>query len=216
MMLEPIHFSRTRAGRRARRGLSLIELMLSLTITVMVAGAIASMLAAVSAGVGVRRDLRAVMVRASAAFGRLAAYVAPARCILGVEPDGMALWLHDQRTSDTVHGTEIRWFVFDAAEGAVELCFVDFPPTWTDAQRDLADDEHGKNSDWFAVLAGYDAQGLVQRIRLIDALDSVAVEADDKPQQTRLVSFELGFATDDGTRYVRATPSIRVHQSPKK
>ena len=56
--------------------------MLALTITTMIAGAIAAMMATVSAGVTTRRDSRGIMVRAHAAVSRLSAYVVPARCAL--------------------------------------------------------------------------------------------------------------------------------------
>ena len=70
---------------KSTRGLTSIELMIALTITALIAAAIAGMLTAVSDGVYTRGDARSVMVRANAAQTRLSAYIAKTFIPIGAE-----------------------------------------------------------------------------------------------------------------------------------
>ncbi|MCL4211553.1 MAG: hypothetical protein HRU76_05770 [Phycisphaeraceae bacterium] len=200
-----------------RRGLTLIELMLALTITVMISGAIASMMAAIAAGVETRQDVRGTMVRASAASGRLGAYVAGSRCILSASATDLVLWLRDSRESGTVHASEVRWILYDPAGGGYDVLYVRFPDEWTDLQCDQADQEYAANADWNAVLNFYDDLGYVAMTRLVDGLESVEIAIDHaNPLSARLASFLLSFAAESGAQQVRVSESIRLHEPPVK
>lgn len=200
---------------RHRRGLTLVELMLALTITVMISGAIASMMAAIAAGVETRHDVRATMVRAAVATGRLGAYVASSRCALATSETDLVLWLRDSRESGTVHASEIRWILYDPDSGQYNVLFVKFPDDWSEIQRNLADREYASNSDWNAVLNQYDDLGYISMSCLVDELASVAVSIDQvNPLDARVVSFALSFAAESGPQLVRVTESIRLHEPP--
>ena len=198
-----------------RRGLSLLEMLLALSITALIAAGISSMISAVTSGVGSRRDIRTTMVRANAAQTRLAAYIVPCRSMLASNGSNLVLWLNDSRESDSVHATEIRWLLVDADQGAIDVHFVDFPDTWTQAAKDLADAEYPATADWDAVLTQYQTDGWVTTVRLVDGLDSASVRTDAvAPMDSRHVTFELGFGTDDATAPTRVSATIRLHQPP--
>ena len=82
-----------------RPGFTTLELMISIAITAMIALGITGMLAAVSQGVGARRDSRSMMVRAHGAQTRLAGYVAPSRSLLSATTLEIVLWRDDSRES---------------------------------------------------------------------------------------------------------------------
>ena len=67
-----------------RRGLTLIELVLALAITAMVAAAIAAMVGAITSGEMSRRDNRDTIVRTYTATTRLSAYIASCMSVLEV------------------------------------------------------------------------------------------------------------------------------------
>jgi len=206
-MMQPSH--------PTRRGLTLLELMLALVITALIAGAISGMMSAVTAGVSTRRDNRSTMVGASAAAARLSAYIAPSHCILDVVGSDLVLWLDDTRESGTVHATEIRWLIFDADAGTLEVRFVSFPPEWSQAAKDLEDGEYGSATNWMSVLSTYQSKGWVASMPLIDGLDSVTISTDEvDPMDSRHVSFRLGFATSEGTMDVCVAATTRLHQAP--
>jgi prepilin-type N-terminal cleavage/methylation domain-containing protein len=202
---------------RSCRGLSLLELLLALTISAMVAGAIAGMLGAVSSGVGTRKDNRQTMVLAHAAQCRLAAYTATSKCVLAVSASDVTLWLDDSRESGTVHATEIRWLRFDASVGAIVVEYVQFPETWTRTACELADNEYVVSSDWAVVRAEYLAKGFLASRELVDHLQSVAVEKNETTAAaSRHLAFALTFEMDAGLVPVQVSGTIQAHQAPAK
>lgn len=202
-------------SRRMLHGLSLLELLLALTITVMVAGAIAAMLGAVSTGVSTRRDNRTVMVLANAAQSRLAAYIAPSQCVLAINGSNVTLWLADSRESGTVHATEIRWLLFDASRGVLTAHYVSFPESWSQAACDLEDLEYEAETDWAAVLASYQSKGWTASQDLVDTLDSVTVLADaELAMASRHLTYQLAFETDAEPVPITVAATIRLHEPP--
>jgi prepilin-type N-terminal cleavage/methylation domain-containing protein len=204
-----------RSARPIMRGLTLLELMLALVVTALIAGAISGMMSAVTAGVSTRRDNRSTMVGASAAAARLSAYVAPSRCILGIVGSDLVLWHADSRESGTVHATEIRWLVFDAVEETYDVRFVSFPAEWSQAAKDLEDNEYTLSTNWMSVLSTYQSKGWIASMPLVDGLASVAIATDAvDPLDSRHVNFRLGFATTEGAMNVNVASTIRFHQTP--
>ena len=79
--------------------MTLAELLIATVITSMIGLAIASMMAAVSNGVTVRRDSRTHVLRGHAAHTRLGAYVTDSNCVLDHADDVLTIWLDDSRAS---------------------------------------------------------------------------------------------------------------------
>lgn len=208
-------FRTTRPDRR--RGLTFLELMMALSITVLVAGAIWAMLGAVMTGVDTRRDSREIMVRSAAIESRLNAYIAPSNCVLSNDAIVLVLWLSDSRESDTVHGTEIRWIMHNTGDDNIYVFFVDFPDGWTQAAKDLEDRQHRKNSNWTTVLGEYNAKGYINYVVIGDNLDSFDVVLDsNRPEDARHLTFDLGLTTPNGVEHATVTATIRQHETPAK
>ncbi len=202
-------------GRPIRRAMTSLELMLSLAITAVVALAITGMLGAVTQGVVTRRDARSIMVRAFAAQSRLAAYIAPSRSLLAANGTQVVVWLDDSRESDTVHASEVRWLRYNAAEGAIDVYFVEFPAGWTELQKDLADLEYPLGENWSTVFSYYQANGWLLDIRLVDGLVSNAVTIDQATAiDSRNVQFNLGFDTGASPLVQPVSATIALHRPP--
>ena len=194
----------------ARRGFTSLELMLAMSITIMIGAAIAGMLSVVTYGANSQRDSRTVMVRASAAQVRVGAYIAPAEDVLLSSGGDLVLWFQDFRAGGTVHATEIRWILFDAAAGTLDVHYVDFPPGWTDVAKDLADTGYMLGSDWMTARSIYETNGWLSTITLVDGLTSVAVTAD----AAGLITYDLEFATSNGISSVSVSATIREVNRP--
>ncbi len=198
-----------------RRGLSLLELMLALSITAMVATAVSAMMSAVVTGVSTRRDNRSLMVRANAAQTRLAAYITPSRAVLDATGSDVVLWLEDARDGGTVHATEIRWLLHDASQGTIDVCFVDFPDSWKQTAKDLADRQYSQDADWTAVLESYRSNGWVSNLPLVDGLESATVRIDaDQPLDSRHVEYQLDFSTSNGSVSTHVSATVGLHRPP--
>lgn len=170
-----------------------------MAITAMVGLAITGMLTAVTMGERSRRDNRSFVIRTHALKSRLAAYVGPSRCFLQTDGTNLVLWLDDARQGGTVHASEVRWIVFDAATGSLDVHYVSFPGDWTEVATALEDVEYPYDTDWFSVYATYDAKGLMAGYTLLDGLASVAVTTDGAdPVSSRQVVYHLGFVTTTG------------------
>lgn len=200
-----------------RRGLSLLELLLAITISAMVAGAIAGMLGAVTAGVGTRKDSREIMVLAHGAQCRLSAYLATSRCVLADDGSNLTLWLNDDRESDTVHASEIRWLIFDLSSGEIVVDYVAFPASWTPTACELADREYSVGTDWSTVHATYDGLGLLASKPLVDHLTGVSIQRDQNSvAASRHIAFNLSFQGNNATVTIPVSGTIQDHQPPAK
>lgn len=202
---------------KKRRGLTLLELMIALIVTAIISGAIASMMSAVSIGVRTRRDSRRTIIASAGAAQRLAAYVSPSRAILDANSSSsiITLWAHDDRASETVHATEIRWLVL-SEDDEVELWFVEFPTDWTDTQKDLADLEYASSMNWDTVLATYQAAGHAASYVLAEDVTSMTVVMTDKSAlDARHIEFLIDFATSEETITLSCAGTILLHEPPE-
>lgn len=206
----------TGAPESNRRGLTTLELTLAIAITAMIALAITGMLAAVAQGVGTRQDSRSAMVGAHAAQSRLSAYIGPSRSVLAASPTELVLWRNDSRVSGTVHATEIRWLRFNAADGAIDVHFVNFPDTWTQVAQDLADLEYTATEDWNSVFTYYQSNGWMLSFRLVDGLEWAVFSIDQATAlDSRRVVTDLAFTTHEVNPLVQAvSATVSFHQPP--
>jgi hypothetical protein len=210
-----VNTQRREQPMRARHGLTLLELLLAATITAMVGAAIAAMLGAVSAGVGTRRDTRSVMVHAASARTRLCAYIAPARCILAVSGGNLTVWLDDNRSSGTVHASEIRWLRYDSAAHTLSVSYVKFPSGWTQIAKDLEDLEYPKTTNWDTVLDTYTKNGYIATLTLIDNVGAISMQLDNADvMAARHIEFSVGFIAEDETRTILLPSTIEMHNAP--
>ncbi|HWB18814.1 MAG TPA: hypothetical protein VG711_00820, partial [Phycisphaerales bacterium] len=176
----------------------------------------AGMMGAVSTGVGTRRDNRAIMVRTSSAESRINAYIAPCRCVLDESDGNLAVWLNDARQGNTIHATELRWFLFDADSGTYSVYFVAFPDSWTQAAKDTEDHVYPINSNWFKVLQTYQSAGWTCSIPLVDGLNSITVTKDvsNSALDSTHFAFDLAFQTSSGSITSSLSSTIYAHRLP--
>lgn len=199
-----------------RRGLTLIELMLALTITVMISGAVAAMLAAVASGVDARQDQRSVILRAGAAQARLSSYIVPSRAVLNASPHTLVLWANDNRPGGTIHASELRWIEFHENQGVVTVSYFELPDGWSDKQRYIGDMEYAQTANFASVRNILDGAGVLRTVELIDGLEDVSFRVDSPVLSAQLVGFVLVFETRQDPVRVRLTTSIRQHTVPEK
>lgn len=198
-----------------RSGMTLIELLLALSITALIAAGIASMLGTVTTGLVTKRDSRSVLVAAHAAQARLGAYAVPAQCVLASTDTSVTLWAHDEVESDTVHATEIRWIRFDETSGSIVVEFVSFPDNWSRVSKELANVEYPSATNFETVRAGFAAQNMLGTLTLVDTIASAIVTLDEAGLDARHITFRLEFNTFEGTEELDISATLRVPQEPE-
>ncbi len=99
----------TKTGRARRaRGMTLIELLLAVAGTALVAAAIAAMLVATSYGTESRTDMRELIVKHKAISTRLSAAIRSARMVLEQGDGYIVLWLADTNEDGQPNLAELR------------------------------------------------------------------------------------------------------------
>ena len=200
----------------ARRGLTLLELILGISITTLITAAIAAMCGSVATGITTRHDARSVMLRANAVQTRLAAYIAPARSILDVTDTTAVIWFNDNRESNTVHASEIRWITFDQSSHSLVVEFIQLPEDWSEGAQFLADQEYAPHQSWDTVLSHYRQQDLVHTRLLSDSINSLDIYiGSNLPHEARQLLVRLAFQTNDIPYQVATSAAIRLHSPPE-
>ncbi len=198
-----------------RRALTLLELLIALSITAIVAGATSAMITAFIRATEADKSWREALIRAQAVNARLASYISPARCTLDVATDGCALWLDDPNSSTTVNATEIRWITLDSATGTLIAEMVKFPAEWDQAKRDAYDTAYPKTSDWWTVRKQFVELDLVTATPLCDEVSALAIEAGpDTEHADTLLTFTLTLSDFAGAQVVIISASVHEFMEP--
>jgi type II secretory pathway pseudopilin PulG len=201
-----------------RRGLSLIEMLLAISITSIIGAAIASMMAAATTSLTSKSDGRQSAIRLAITQVRLGAYIAPSHCILDKGNTFITLWNEDSRESDTVHASEIRWIRFDSEEQILNVQFVDFPEEWSQSMIDAADVECNSLTNYETLFNGLQSDNVIASIALVDTMQSCAFWINKtNPIESTRVCIRFSFDSSFGeTNDAMIDESIRIHQAPSE
>jgi len=201
----------------AQRGLSVVELLIGIAITAMVALAIGAMLTMVAKASARSRDDQSILMRAHLAQSRLRAYAEPALCVLSVDPaQGVAIWLQDPTPGLTVNLTELRVLWFDSSTQQVYIERVEFPTNWTPLMKQQADVALPKTSDFFATMLAQRAAGMTVTDTLLDTVSTFDLSyTGATAQASDHVRFALTLISDAGDpRLLYVAVGLSNHTEP--
>lgn len=103
-------------------GFTLVELLVSITITALVAASVAATVSAVSVGMQSQDESSQEIARLARAQARITDHLFRARMILSQSATVATLWVPAEQFDgsssnatdyDTIHGNELRWYLFD-------------------------------------------------------------------------------------------------------
>ncbi|MAE62215.1 MAG: hypothetical protein CMJ49_12775 [Planctomycetaceae bacterium] len=143
-------------GRHFRRaaGLTLVELLLSLTVTGFIGAAVAGMLMAVSYGADKSRDVRTGVILHKTLSERVNASVRGSRQVLAAGPSFAVLWIGDTRADELPNVSELRRIEYDSTSEELRSYTVGWPAGWSQAQIDAADVSYELTLDFDTVTTG--------------------------------------------------------------
>ncbi len=184
------------AGAR-QRGMTLVELMLALAGTALVAAAIFALTSALAAGSESRTDLRELTVKHKAVAARLTAAVRQSSMVLDKGDDWVLLWVYDERDDDEPNPSELQ-LIERGGDDVLSSYVLAWPPLWTEEMIAAADIPLPLDTDWPAAIAGLKALSDPNQPRLdrtdwatrITSFD-IALEKPDV-QSARFLDFRIG------------------------
>lgn len=185
---------------RRHRGFTVVELLIGIVITALVAMAISTMLTLVGETTARSRDSRAALMRSHLAQVRLRSYTEPALAVLDFDEDaGVAVWLHDDNPGEKVNLTELRILWFDADNGDIQIEYVSFPDNWTPAMKAAADITLAKDADFFAAMVAQRVAGMTVTETLLETVaDFDLTFAAGTLQASDRIRFALTLTSDEG------------------
>ena len=200
-----------------RRGLSLLEMTLAISITAVIGAAIASMMAAATNSLSSKDDGRQSAIRLATTQIRLSAYIAPSRCFLEKTNEQITLWLDDTNESKTINASEIRWIQFEESSNKLTVKFVDFPE-WSQSMIDDADIECNSLTNYELLLSSFESSDFIDTIPLVDSMRSCkfwmnTIEPFEATQVSIRFSLESSFGT---TKDSVIDETIRLHHPPSE
>jgi type II secretory pathway pseudopilin PulG len=140
--------ARFAARRRRARGFTLLELILALGGTALVAAAITAMLVSVSYGTSSTQDVRSLAVKQKTLGGRFAAAVRSSRTVLATGSDYLVLWIADTRENDAPNLSELRRI---ERTGGNEIWCYSADPSLSDPNDPNGDTEYTLDQDFDAI-----------------------------------------------------------------
>lgn len=189
----------TEAPAIARRGLTLVELLVSIAVTTLVAASVAATVSAVGVGLRGQDEAAQEVARLARAQARLADHLFRARMILSQSSTVAALWVPSEEFDgsatnatdyDTVHADELRWYVVDRDSRVVSLQRVT-----NQANRTT----YAWGTDWAALRTSLAASGALTTVPVLEGvLDGAFRFTAFAPCDDRRVALEIQLDDDHG------------------
>jgi hypothetical protein len=139
-----------------RRGLTLIELLIGLSITAFTCAILAALINATALGTSTQNDGRRALVRLQALKAELSDELINTRCILAAGNNYLVYWIGDQPGSPTginqaVNFSELRLLQVDAS-GNLNVYCCHWPDGMSDSAKVTADTPYAAATDWYAAV----------------------------------------------------------------
>ena len=203
-----------RRSSRNTRGLTLVELLMAMAISGLVAAGVAGMLGGVATGIAIGTDARTGMLATGVIQGRVLEAITPGASVLAAGPRRCAFWLGDERPGGLVEPSECAWLTINHDDGIVTWERVAFPEAWGPVQRARANMPLRPNSDPFPLLEEARAMGIIATEILADGLlDGEIIQSDELPGSCE-VRIDLRLDLPTGPWPMSAVAVFQNHQIP--
>ena len=191
--------------RRSPRGVMLVEILLALAITGMIAAGVASLLFATAGGTKERQELRRRNVRVDVLAARIDAAVRSCGMVLGRDANCLVLWVSDSKLNGMPDLSELRRIEWEPATKRL-VCF-EAPSTLLDADNTayaLA------TTDFVTTTAALRGTASFPSTVWGNGVSGWTTSPSAMTQSTRLVSYEVAIdLTEGGTHTARSAIALR-------
>lgn len=206
---------------KTRRGVTLVELMLSLSILSLVAICIAMMIKGTTDGTAGQTDGRRHLVRMQSLEAQIAQFVRPCQCILAAGNGYLVLWTGDGQdpniaTNQAVNLSEIVMIELDTATKKLKTYRTTFPAGTSVATMIAADSTYAGNSNWYSAATAAKSTGYFNGTTIANNITACNITLDNA-NATAAMMATIWITLDDGvvSRTVVIPASLRQHWTPQ-
>ena len=198
-------------------GFTLVELLVSITITALVAASVAATVSAVGVGMRSQDESSQEIARLARAQARITDHLFRARMILSQSATVATLWVPAEQFDgsstnatdyDTIHGNELRWYVFDRNARTVSVQRVT-----STANRTV----HALSTDWAELRSSLAGSGsLTTSVVLEGVLDAAFRFTSFTPCEDRRLVLEVQLDDEHGGAHLELggiVDSLQRHPS---
>jgi prepilin-type N-terminal cleavage/methylation domain-containing protein len=206
---------------RGARGMTLMELLIGLAITAIIAGVLAILMNSTAVGTNSQQDGRRSLVKFQSIKAQLGDALANSRCILDVGSNYIVYWIGDQAGAPTpvnnaVNLSELRMLEVDTTTGNLNLYATTWPTGFTNANIISADSEYASTTTWHA--AAETAKGGAYFLPTLVATNvtSMTTSLDaSAATQAKMANVVITFTDSAGTKQVLATAALANQGAPE-
>lgn len=199
-----------------RRGTTLVELLMALIVSALVAGSVASLLNVLGGALREQDQLASQLVRTAGGHARLSDHLLRSRAILGLSATQVALWIPSEdfvvsnsykEAYDQVNAREIRWYTWIPTQSRLVM-------SRTLNQSDTTVHPHSTN--WTTLYNSLQTSNALETVTVFDGLASASFYSGGfDPCATRRVSLELVFDANHGGQTLRISEAVPFLQKHK-
>ncbi len=179
------------------RGMTLAELLMALSITVLVGAGIVAMMESIGRVLDEGRIQRAETIASATAASRLSSVVAPSTCAVELAPELVTLWSGDIRRDGAIQASELIWIRFETESGNLLVEQVRFPDDFGNLERNEADETYDVDQDFAAAHSHYAQQGFIDGRVLLDGIDDIELAMNEldiiAPTEQGRVAWRIGW-----------------------
>jgi len=200
----------------AARGTTLIEVLMAVVVSALVAASVASMLTMLGGALREQDTLANHVIRVAGGHARFSDHVLRSRAILGLSSTQLVLWVPSEdfvasddfeEAYDEINANEIRWYRWNAATNCVELSRTLDPAAST---------VYPMNADWGALHTSLTSAGSLQVVPVFNGLVSATFHHYGfDPCATRRVNLDLVFNAQNGGQTLRLSEAVSFLQKHK-
>lgn len=159
-----------------RGGMTLVELLLAFSITVIIGMAMATVMTTAARGLSGAGEARSALQRVHAAYIRTRAYTDSGLCLLAVDQNqGFALWLDDNKPGGRINLLEIRVFWWNNGDGTLSVERVKTPNGWAPELVDAYNIPIPSDANFFQVMLDQRSIGMTSTEIIADGLENASV-----------------------------------------
>lgn len=190
---------------RRPRGVMLVEILLALAITGLVAAGVASLLAATASGTKDRQELRQKNVRADVLAHRIDIAIRSSSTLLARDSRTLVFWTADTKKNGVPNLSELRRIEYD--NGGKQIVCYEAPPTLADASNtayDLATTNFLTTTAGLRGTASFPGAVWGKNVRAWDSSPTTATPT------TRLIGYGFTIELPGGTKHdARSSVTMR-------